>query len=224
MATKKKFHIYCNTENALVEGTTINDSPSAQCPNNPAHSVIADSLGVVNQYTLDNLVATTDPTVNDNIDLGYAVGSRWINTSTGVTFVCANNANGIWNRQLSGVFATEFNIGESLAESSTTDFNNWVEKLELTLASLPAGTYRIGWSSGVKSSSGSKSYQARCLLDDSVDLGLVQNYNPEYLVFTGFAHKPLTAGSHVICLEFKCTSGAMTAYIRNARIEFWRVS
>jgi len=226
MAKKKRYQIYCNTEGGPQSGWTNLDTPPATCPNNVAHSVKTDSLSVEEVLALNNLTATTDPTVNDDIDDGYAAGSVWLNTTTGVSFVCVDNTAGAaaWTRQLTGVFGTELNYAESLTEASTTDFNNWIDKLELEVSNLPAGTYRIGWSSGVKSSSGSKSYQARCLLDDATDLGFVQNYNPDYLVFAGFALKTLTAGNHVVCLEFKCTSGAMTVYMRNARIELWRIS
>lgn len=34
-----------------------------------------------------NFTATTDPTVNDDVTLGYSEGSPWINTATGFIFV-----------------------------------------------------------------------------------------------------------------------------------------
>lgn len=48
----------------------------------------------------DNLTATSDPTVNDDVDRGYTVGSRWFNATAKEWWVCddatANTA--VWKR------------------------------------------------------------------------------------------------------------------------------
>ena len=46
----------------------------------------------------NNFVATSDPGVDNDIDEGYAVGSRWVNTEKNVVFTCLNNADGaaVW--------------------------------------------------------------------------------------------------------------------------------
>lgn len=46
----------------------------------------------------NNYTATTDPTVNDDID-SYSVGSEWINTLTGGAFKCVDNTDGaaVWS-------------------------------------------------------------------------------------------------------------------------------
>jgi hypothetical protein len=49
-----------------------------------------------------NLVATTDPAVGDDTDDGYAVGSQWINVSSGSVFTCTNAAAGAANWTLLG--------------------------------------------------------------------------------------------------------------------------
>lgn len=45
-----------------------------------------------------NLTATTNPSVNDDITLGYVVGSVWVNTVTNIYFVCSHNdtAAAVW--------------------------------------------------------------------------------------------------------------------------------
>lgn len=43
---------------------------------------------------LDNLTATTDPTVNDDDTQGYEVLSRWVNTVTGEIFLCVSASTG----------------------------------------------------------------------------------------------------------------------------------
>ena len=86
MGTKKTYRIYCETEVKQVEGPTILDTPPTLCPNNPAHTVDAASKTVLEEWCIDNLEATTNPTVNDDINDGYGVGSRWINTNTSREF------------------------------------------------------------------------------------------------------------------------------------------
>ena len=39
---------------------------------------------------LHNFNAITDPTINDDVSLGYSVGSRWINLATGYTYTCTD--------------------------------------------------------------------------------------------------------------------------------------
>lgn len=47
---------------------------------------------------LYNRAASTDPTVNDDVDLGYSVGSLWINTVSNKSFACADATDGaaVW--------------------------------------------------------------------------------------------------------------------------------
>jgi len=60
--------------------------------NQPPHANWA-TLALKNNYT-----ATTDPTVNDDVDEGYDVGSTWINNTSGAIFVCIDNTDGaaVW--------------------------------------------------------------------------------------------------------------------------------
>lgn len=48
---------------------------------------------------LDNLNATTDPTVTDDSSAGYVAGSRWRNTTTQEWFICSDPATGaaVWD-------------------------------------------------------------------------------------------------------------------------------
>lgn len=54
----------------------------------------------------DNYAATTDPTVNDDVSLGYAVGSRWVNVTGDKSFelVDATDGAAIWQRRYNTVF------------------------------------------------------------------------------------------------------------------------
>ena len=98
MAQKKSYRIYCQTCDAQVEGITILDDPPTECPNNPTHTVIADSKCITQFYAFDNLESATDPTTGDDVADGYVVDSKWINTVTRNGFICINNAEGaaVW--------------------------------------------------------------------------------------------------------------------------------
>lgn len=47
---------------------------------------------------LDNFTATADPGVTNDVDEGYTVGSRWLNTTTGALYFCTDNSDGaaVW--------------------------------------------------------------------------------------------------------------------------------
>lgn len=70
-------------------------------------AAISFSLG------LDNLDATTDPGVGDDLADGYAVGSRWVNNTTGKEFVCVDASDGtaVWK-------ATAYTVGTGAGDVS----------------------------------------------------------------------------------------------------------
>jgi len=57
-----------------------------------------DELVRAEQPVLDNLTATTDPGVGDDIDDGYSVTSTWVNVSTDEAFINVDNTAGaaVW--------------------------------------------------------------------------------------------------------------------------------
>ena len=61
----------------------------------------------------NNWGASIAPTVNDDIDLGYSVGSRWLNISTDNEWVCTDNTDGaaVWVETSGGGGDTHY-IGE----------------------------------------------------------------------------------------------------------------
>jgi hypothetical protein len=63
------------------------------------HNVTKEQLGLGNVINLKyNLTSTINPTINDDINSNYSVGSRWINLSNDKEFVCLNAIPGsaIW--------------------------------------------------------------------------------------------------------------------------------
>lgn len=65
-------------------------------------------------------IATTAPTVDDDVDLGYSVGSRWINTSTDVAYICVDATDGaaVWKRLAGGIMQGSVTFGA--ADTSKT--------------------------------------------------------------------------------------------------------
>lgn len=53
---------------------------------------------VVDPGSLVNLAATAAPDVNDDVDKGYSIGSRWIDVTADKEYVCLDNADGaaVW--------------------------------------------------------------------------------------------------------------------------------
>lgn len=71
----------------------------------------------------DNLIATTDPTVTDDSNSGYSVGSRWINLTLDKFFMCVDASVGaaVWNDTAAaggGVQESDFNAHTILQATS----------------------------------------------------------------------------------------------------------
>lgn len=64
----------------------------------PTECQCCSSMDIQAQYHKCNLIATTDPTVDDDITEGYDEGSVWINKSTNNIFQCVDNTDGaaVW--------------------------------------------------------------------------------------------------------------------------------
>jgi hypothetical protein len=60
-----------------------------------------------------NRVATTNPTVTDDAAAGYSVGSRWINITLGIEYVCVDTTNG------AAVWRNVTNIGTGWQDDGT---------------------------------------------------------------------------------------------------------
>ena len=126
-----------------------------------------------------------------------------------------------------GTFGSEFQQVESDGESSTSG-TSWVEKVSLTTGSVPAGTYRIGWSFEMRTDSSSMTGYARIQVDDTDTVGdMAVRIAPTtgWAMLSGFKYITLSASSHDIDLDYTSSpNGNKTSYIRRARLELWRVS
>ena len=116
---------------------------------------------------------------------------------------------------------------EDLAQSSNGT-GGFVQKLRLTTPAVIAGDYRIGWSFTFGNSSASSSTNVEIDLDEGTILWSM-NEEPkdagldQQLPGDGFAQVTLTAGIHTFDMDY-LSSGGATAYIAQARMDFWSVT
>ena len=102
---------------------TVNHDPAAVATDVPMGSIIVDANGKLYRKLDDgsttnvtlmalkyNLTATTDPTVNDDVDLFYEVGSLWINVTTDKGFICLDATDGAAVWQVVGALVETINF------------------------------------------------------------------------------------------------------------------
>jgi hypothetical protein len=121
-------------------------------------------------------------------------------------------------------------IGKEIAQATAegqdgTTESTYQQKLRLTLTDIPAGKYIVQWYCELRHSNNTASERAemRVEVNDTTEIGFsIWAYN----VFEdsgGFAVTDLSAGSYTIDLDWR-QSGGGTAYIRRARLLFWRIA
>lgn len=161
------------------------------------------------------------------------VGSEFYNLTTNQHKVCTSlNA---WSTLRRDFFGTEYQYAESEGVS-TTNSTNFQQKLRLTTTSLPAGTYRIGWSYQWNHDSSANDFEARVQLDDSQNLeehveepqdsggGFGSTGSNQQFTNSGFQHVSLSTGVHTVDIDYRTSdSGGDESSIWNARLEIWRV-
>jgi hypothetical protein len=112
---------------------------------------------------------------------------------------------------------------------STRTSSVYGQKLRLTTSVLVAGDYYVGWQCETGNSGNDRALGVRVQVDDTTTLlenvskhrGRATENPPIFNVLSGFDVVTLTAGSHDIDLDW--ASFASTAYIKNARLEIWRL-
>lgn len=144
-------------------------------------------------------------------------------------WVLTNHSPVTWtqiNAEAATVFGTQFTYGESLDESGTTG-DTWIQKVRISPTSLPSGNYIIWFSLMAYASNNATIVGTRLERDDTVVIcatatkpGDTETEVPcmQHAVLVG------VSGSHTYDLEFRNQNTVGTAYIRQARLTFWRIS
>lgn len=110
---------------------------------------------------------------------------------------------------------------------SSTSLTAFQEKLKLTNpAAVPAGVYRVGWSCEVANSNKDDEAEVRIQVDDTTVVALAMkpkvDVDGDYIQMSGFGYVTLTNAVHSVDVDYRAVDN--TAYIRRARLEFWRLS
>ena len=121
----------------------------------------------------------------------------------------------------------QFHYNTSLGESSTNS-TSYVEKMRLTVSGIPEGNYRIAWAFSWRHSKTNTDFSCRIQLDDTEDLFYyvaspyvdVNYWSP---VASFYFYDALVSGTHHVDLDFKSSSTGSTSYLKDAKLEFWRV-
>ncbi|UCG53158.1 MAG: hypothetical protein JSW58_06290 [Candidatus Latescibacterota bacterium] len=124
------------------------------------------------------------------------------------------------------IFGADYQREESLAESQTT-LNTYQDKVTLTTPAL-TGTYRVGWSA-MFNNNDKAGFGRLYNVTDAVVIGdeipvRFKDSADKYWPF-GTAHEVLfTGASKTFKVQWRDGAGGQTQSIKDAYIEFWRVS
>jgi hypothetical protein len=121
------------------------------------------------------------------------------------------------------IFGTEYKYAEDNSESSTSS-TSYIQKLRLTTDSVPAGDYRVGWSMDAKTSNKNKTVEFKIEVDDTTVLDEDSTDLNNYTHHSGFDKITLASGVHTIDVDMKRTDSPASCYVRNVRLEFWRIT
>ena len=126
------------------------------------------------------------------------------------------------------LFGSEFfyAIDETISSSNSTTYQY---KLDVTVSGIPVGNYRLGVHFDWRISKNNIEFNYRIRQDNTITIEEISRptyndvniYNP----VTNFYYlEALTSGTHNFDIEYSSENTGSTVYIRNARLEFWRVS
>ena len=170
--------------------------------------------------TVNNAIDTHETTIgnHDDVDLTGLSTNDYLQWD-GSNFVPATAP--------TTVFGQNFQQEESLTLSSTTS-TTYQTKLTLTTASVPPGTYRLGWTYSWSHGSTGSDFEAR-IRENGTDIMLhaqePQDSGTDQLHrHSGFHYTTVAStGSQTYTLQYRTDSGGTTAYIQRVMMEFWRV-
>lgn len=108
-------------------------------------------------------------------------------------------------------------------EDSTTS-TSWQQKLRLALTGISAGTYIVQWYCEMRHSNNTATERSEMQVEvnDMTQIGYSMWPYNIYEDAGGFAVSTLSDGDYNIDLDFRQQNGG-TAYIRRARLLFWRI-
>lgn len=125
------------------------------------------------------------------------------------------------------LFGSEFSYEEDDTTSSTNSIA-WQDKLTLTADDLIEGSYRLGFYFLWDHSKSNTEFGAQVIVDN-VSIIFEQDTRTArsgyYDLTSGFYYyENVVSGTHFATIKYKSSDTGSTSYIKQARLEFWRVS
>jgi len=184
-----------------------------------ANDITLDVTGIptiINDLT-DVDTTTSSPTVGQTLQWN---GTNWVPLTPPTS---------------SNIFGGEYHSAESEI-LSTTNSSSWIQKLKLTTISIPAGTYRIGWSYQWNHDRTKNDFEGQVQIDDVITI-MFHKQEPkdssgsggssgtdQAFQLAGFKNIILTSGIHNIDIDYRTSSAGDESSIWSARLELWRIS
>jgi hypothetical protein len=166
------------------------------------------------QMVVSTVISGVDPTAD-----GHLVTRRYLEEAFDPT-----SSGSIGNV----LFGSEFDYEIDNTESSTNS-TTYQNKITVSTGDIPEGSYRLGWHFEWRISKSNAEFGFRVQQDNTTNFKEdtvspfvdVNVWNP----LTNFYYiETLSSGTHTFDLDYKSSSTSATAYIREARFEFWRVT
>jgi hypothetical protein len=182
----------------------------------------------------DTIQTLTNKTIIDSTNNIIANGIRSLTTNVttntspaptlGQYLVATSNTTAAWQTITPGaaVFGSQYAYYESIANSSTG--STFVNKINVSTPSIPAGVYRIGWTYIYNITTNSGTFNSQFNVDTNLESFTTTITRATDLPssYTGFKTYNFSSGIHTLILRFNASTG--TAFMSNARIEIYRIS
>jgi len=123
-------------------------------------------------------------------------------------------------------FGTYYGWGGDTSAQSTNS-TSWVQAVRVNVPSIPDSYFRVGWYFEWRRNTASNDFKAQVQIDDTETIMSMNEESKDVNSWhpaSGFAILDLSTGTHTIDVDFAGETTGNTSYIRNIRIEYWRVS
>lgn len=116
-------------------------------------------------------------------------------------------------------------IHQDKAEGQDSTTGTWAQKLRLNLTGIPDGTYVVMWYCELRHSNNDPAERAEMQIEvnDTTQIGFSAWMYNLWEDSGGMTIQDISAGDHTIDMDFQVQGGG-TAYIRRARLLFWRIA
>lgn len=178
------------------------------------------NFGFANQF--DGVTVTY---INDNVALEF-IGSLSQADQDDLDIIVSNHdPDNCEDDSDVGIIIGAAGDASSLTLSSTNSTTPQ-RKLRMSTVNIPVGRYRIGWFYEFAHSLTSADFRGQVQLNESIDLmehsqELKDSGTDQSNLLCGFAYVDLNEGNHNIDVNYWSENG--TSYIKNVRLEIWRV-